>query len=168
MFDWVKTNVLLLFLQITWINKLHGSAEWLFSLLIVAMKARKKNVFSYHSISLLRVKTDSSKMWVLEIQTTNEKTELTWSVLGEKNVTISNAYILRKRVQKLETAFVRCCQNRCSKNFRWKKEKFSQEIITGKNLCWSLFLIKAQAFMPAILLKTDSNTGVFLWILRTF
>ena len=131
-------------------------------------ESKKKNVFSYHSISLLRVKTDSSKMWVLEIQTTNEKTELTWSVLGETHVTISNVYILRKRVQKLETAFLRCFQNRCSKNFRRKKEKFSQEIITGKNLCWSLFLVKAQVFTPVILLKRDSNTGVFLWILRTF
>ena len=33
---------------------------------------------------------------------------------------------------------------------------------TGKDLCWSLFLIKLQAFKPAYLLKRDSNTGVFL------
>ena len=33
---------------------------------------------------------------------------------------------------------------------------------TGKHLCWSLFLIKLQAFMPPTLLKIDSNTGVFL------
>ena len=33
---------------------------------------------------------------------------------------------------------------------------------TEKHLCWSLFLIKLQAFRGATLLKTDSNTGVFL------
>ena len=31
-------------------------------------------------------------------------------------------------------------------------------------MCWSLF----QAFTSATLLKRDSNTGVFLWILRNF
>ena len=39
---------------------------------------------------------------------------------------------------------------------------------TGKHLCWSLFLIKFQAWMSAILLKRDSNSGVFLWSLRNF
>ena len=41
-------------------------------------------------------------------------------------------------------------------------------IFTGKQLCWRFFLIKLQAFRPAILLKRDSNTGVFLCILRIF
>ena len=36
----------------------------------------------------------------------------------------------------------------------------------GKHQCWSLFLIKLQAWRPATLLKRDSNTGVFLWNLR--
>ena len=40
------------------------------------------------------------------------------------------------------------------------------EILTGKHLCWSLFLIKLQACKPATLLKRDSSTGVFLWILQ--
>ena len=31
---------------------------------------------------------------------------------------------------------------------------------TGKKLCWSLFLIKLQAFRAATLLKRDSNTDV--------
>ena len=35
-------------------------------------------------------------------------------------------------------------------------------IFTGKQLCWSLFLIKLQAFMPGTLLKRDPNTSVFL------
>ena len=39
-------------------------------------------------------------------------------------------------------------------------------IFTRKPLCWSLFLVKLQVFRSAILLKRDSNTGVFLWILQ--
>ena len=39
---------------------------------------------------------------------------------------------------------------------------------TEKHLYWSLFLIKLQAWRPAILLKRDSNTGLFLWITRNF
>ena len=35
-------------------------------------------------------------------------------------------------------------------------------ISTRKHVRWSLFLIKLQAFGPATLLKTDSNTVVFL------
>ena len=41
--------------------------------------------------------------------------------------------------------------------------QYSQE-----KTCWSLFLIKLQAFMSATLWKIDSNTGVFLWTLRSF
>ena len=41
-------------------------------------------------------------------------------------------------------------------------------IFTGKYLCCSLFLIKLQARRLATLLKRDSNTDVFLRILRTF
>ena len=33
---------------------------------------------------------------------------------------------------------------------------------TGKHLCWSLFFTNLQAFRPALLLKKDSYTGVFL------
>ena len=39
-------------------------------------------------------------------------------------------------------------------------------IFTGKHLCWSLFLIKLQAFRPPTSLKGDSNKGVFLYILQ--
>ena len=35
-------------------------------------------------------------------------------------------------------------------------------LFTGKHLCWSLSLIKRDS----TLLKRDSNTGVFLWLLR--
>ena len=41
-------------------------------------------------------------------------------------------------------------------------------IFTGKQLCWSLFLIKLQGFWAATLLRKDSNTGVFPCILRIF
>ena len=34
---------------------------------------------------------------------------------------------------------------------------------TGKHLCWSRFSIKLPAWRAAALLKSDSNTGVFLW-----
>ena len=51
------------------------------------------------------------------------------------------------------------CKNGALKNFA---------IFTGKHQCWSLFLIKLQAFMPATLLKRDSITIVFLRILRNF
>ena len=39
-------------------------------------------------------------------------------------------------------------------------------IFTGKHLCRSLFLIKSQDWRPTALLKRDSSTGVFLWILQ--
>ena len=41
-------------------------------------------------------------------------------------------------------------------------------IFTGKHLCWSLFLVRLQALRPVTLVKRDSNTGVFLWILQKF
>ena len=41
-------------------------------------------------------------------------------------------------------------------------------MFTGKHPCWSLFLINMQAWMPATLLKRDSNIDVFLWNLRNF
>ena len=41
-------------------------------------------------------------------------------------------------------------------------------IFRGKNLCWSLFLVKLQDFRPTTLSNRDSNRDVFLWILRNF
>ena len=38
----------------------------------------------------------------------------------------------------------------------------------GKFLCCSQFLIKLQLWRPVTLLKRESNTGVFLWILEHF
>ena len=39
---------------------------------------------------------------------------------------------------------------------------------TGKHLCWSFFLIELQFSRPVTLWKRDSNTGAFLWNLRSF
>ena len=50
----------------------------------------------------------------------------------------------------------RSVQQRCS---RKKSVLKNFAIFTGKHQCWSIFLI---------LLKRDSNTGVFLWILQNF
>ena len=55
-------------------------------------------------------------------------------------------------------------QNYWRNHQRWSMEKaFLQHfvIFKGIHLCWSLFLIKLQAFSPATLLKGDSNTRVF-------
>ena len=41
-------------------------------------------------------------------------------------------------------------------------------IFTGKHPCWSLFLIKLQAWRTGTLLTRDSKVGVFLRILRNF
>ena len=52
-----------------------------------------------------------------------------------------------------------------------KSDVLKTEIFTEKRLCWSHFLIKlmkAAASSTADSLKRDSNTGVFLWILRIF
>ena len=39
-------------------------------------------------------------------------------------------------------------------------------ILTGKHLCWSIFLIKLQDWGFVTLLKRDSNNGFLLWILQ--
>ena len=54
---------------------------------------------------------------------------------------------------------VRSSHRRCS------VKKVSRNIFatfTGKHPCWSFFSIKFQTFSPATLLKTDSDTGVFM------
>ena len=52
----------------------------------------------------------------------------------------------------------------CSLNKKFLK---NFAIFIRKHLCWSCFLIKLQASRHATLLKRDSNTGVYLWILQT-
>ena len=41
-------------------------------------------------------------------------------------------------------------------------------VLLKKHLCWILFFNKVADLKPAVLLKKDSCTGVFLWILRIF
>ena len=41
-------------------------------------------------------------------------------------------------------------------------------IFIGKHLCRSVFVIKLQALRPASLLRSDSNTGIFLRIFWNF
>ena len=50
----------------------------------------------------------------------------------------------------------------------YKKSCKNFAIYTGKHLCWIFFLIRLQPWRPATLLKKDSNTSVFLWILLNF
>ena len=68
-----------------------------------------------------------------------------WKRLSWKKVLINH---FLKSLQKQACTDV--LQNRFFRNF---------PIFTGKHLCWSLFLIKLQAYF---------NTCVFLWILRNF
>ena len=64
-------------------------------------------------------------------------------------------------------------------NDKWTRSSRSQiffkigivkifENFVVKHLCWSLFLIKLEVWRSAVLLKRDSNTGVFLWNMRNF
>ena len=41
-------------------------------------------------------------------------------------------------------------------------------ILTRKYLCWNLFVIQLQPSSLATILKINSSTGVFLWILPNF
>ena len=62
----------------------------------------------------------------------------------------------------------RNCRSSCSQIFIKISVLKNFAIFTGKHLCWSLFLRKLQVLKPASLLKGDSNTVIFLWILRKF
>ena len=42
------------------------------------------------------------------------------------------------------------------------------KMFTEKHLCWNLFFNKVAGVRPAKLFQRDSNTGVFLCILRNF
>ena len=70
----------------------------------------------------------------------------------------------------LSIAFTLCYVETCS---NVERSSFSQMLFKkgvllssvnsiGKQLFWILFLIKLQTLRPAILLKRDYNTGVFL------
>ena len=48
------------------------------------------------------------------------------------------------------------------------REKGVLKNVTGKHLCWSLFLLKLKALQPVVLLKWDFNRNVLLWNFRNF
>ena len=76
------------------------------------------------------------------------------------------AYMRRSKdilLDVLWTFYVRSSHRRCC----IKKVVFKKfEIFTGKDLCWSPFLIKLQAFKPTSLLKRDYIKVVFQWIFK--
>ena len=67
--------------------------------------------------------------------------------------------------EQILTVRSRNCRSSCWQIFTKKSVLKNFAIFTGKRLCWSPFLRKLK---PASLLKGDSNTNVFLWILQNF
>ena len=70
--------------------------------------------------------------------------------------------------EEILTVRSRKCRSSCLQIFTKLSVLKNFAIFTGKHLCWSLFLRKLQVLKPPNLLEGDSNTGVFLWILRNF
>ena len=68
--------------------------------------------------------------------------------------------------EKILTIASRNCRSSCSQIFIKISVLKNFAIFTGKHRCWSPFLRTLQVLNPANLLKGDSNTGFFLWILR--
>ena len=91
-----------------------------------------------------------------------------------KQITISLQTLLNKKIifstflQAIGTQWTQKLKSTSKAGFRKcsSKQVFLKyfAIFAAKHLCWSLFLIKLQAWRP--LLKRDSNTNVFLWILQ--
>ena len=70
--------------------------------------------------------------------------------------------------EELLTVRSRNCRSSCSQIFIKISVLKNLAIFIGKHLCCKLFLRTLQVLKPASLLKEDSNTGVFLWILQNF
>ena len=62
----------------------------------------------------------------------------------------------KRRFEQITDVFYEKCVLRNVTKFTWK------------HLCWSLFFNKVPGLRPENLLKRESNTGVFWWILRNF
>ena len=84
---------------------------------------------------------------------------LIWMVLRLTFRDLSVSTFLNKSFSSQKQLFAYVLQNRCSCEFR---------NIRRKHRCWSLFLTKLHFFKSVTLLKRDSNTGVFLWLLKKF
>ena len=78
----------------------------------------------------------------------------------------STIYLIRKVEEKCKVVVIGFSRINHSQLFLkiGVLKKFA--IFTGKNLSWSLFLIKLQTFRPTTLLKRDSNTGASLWVIQ--
>ena len=63
-------------------------------------------------------------------------------------------YVTTVRISRLQMFFEICVLKVCN-------------IHREKRLCWNLLLVKLETWSPINLLERDSNTDVFLWILRT-
>ena len=74
-------------------------------------------------------------------------------------VFIDDKFIGLPFINRTVTMVIRSSHRRCSVK---KAAPNNFGIFTKKYRCWTLFL------RPATLLKRNSNTGVFLWILRSF
>ena len=90
-------------------------------------------------------------------------------IITFKLINISNIYHREHSLYLEEVAVHRCSSKQVFVIFA------IFAIFTGKHLCWSFFLIKLcwsffliklWAFRPATLLKRDSSTCAFLWILQ--
>ena len=77
-----------------------------------------------------------------------------------------------KKACKLKICFKRICfwttRSKPPEVFYKIGYSYKYRNIYRKDLCWSLLLIKLQAWKPAALLKRYSNTSVFLWIGKVF
>ena len=80
------------------------------------------------------------------------------------NIETTTKFARLKSISSIEDSYLEAATGGVlQKKLFLKVSQYSQE-----NKCVSLFLIKLQVFSPASLLKRDSNTGVFLWILQIF
>ena len=107
----------------------------------------------------------------------DHKFYLTWNGLNFKAFICSGSYLsywamISNPLVVLDFMILKKSQARQHWSFKFSKpppEVYCKKGVlnffanfTGKHLCWSLFLIKLQAFSPVHLLKRDSNEGVFL------
>ena len=114
--------------------------------------------------------------WSAKRKTTNVISEVVIMRCSANNVSQKFYKIHRKTslLESLSWNFIKkrhwhwCLRSSCSQLFFkiGALKKFAK--LKWKHMCWSLFLKKLQTWRPAILIKRDSSTGVFLWFLRNF
>ena len=78
----------------------------------------------------------------------------------KRSVAWNGLTVTTTKLKSLAEAVVRRCFSKpVHKNFA---------MFTGKHFCWRLLLLKLPASRSSTLLRRDSNTGAFRWILRSF